>query len=284
MNAIDRYLVELDRALLIRGRARRRVLAECRDHLVDAAQARGEAEALRRFGSAAELAAALNAETAARYGSRSTVAAAAGVLAVAGSTLALLNVSDAGVAVALWAVIFFGAAQASAVSAVLAVLQAVASRGSLAVPAELRLLGRRNLCALVLALFTEFSAGAAVSGHGSSVVLLAGPGLALLALGLVIPAWLLARRLDHRGVRAVRSPLTEVGMVLGRRLDGIGTVPLLVMTVAVMVPAAFAWNGLDRGSITSSFAAAGIELVLVLLGFLVLGGALGLRQARAAAR
>ncbi|MGI8679759.1 MAG: hypothetical protein ACR2LX_13980 [Jatrophihabitans sp.] len=57
----------------------------------------------------------------------------------------------------------------------------------------------------------------------------------------------------------------------------------MLATAAVAVPAAFEWNNLDRGTVTGSFTAAGIELAL-LLGFVVLGRALGLRDTRPAAR
>ncbi|MGI8679758.1 MAG: HAAS signaling domain-containing protein [Jatrophihabitans sp.] len=195
MTDIEIYLADLDRALLTRGRRRRRAVAECRDHLTDAAAAGGEAEAVRRFGAATEVASAFDAETAVRRASRSTVAtvaavaAVAAILAVAGSTLALLNASDARGAVTLWAVVFFGAAQTSAVSTLLAVLLvAAALRRSRAVPAELRLLGRRNAVAVGFALLTEFAAGAAVPGHGSMSALLAGPVLAAFALAVVLRA------------------------------------------------------------------------------------------------
>ena len=76
MSPVERYLVELGAALQVRGRVRRRFLRECRDHLADAADERGEEAAVRAFGPAPEIAAALDAEVAARRGVRATFATA----------------------------------------------------------------------------------------------------------------------------------------------------------------------------------------------------------------
>ena len=55
MNRIDDYLGELERELRASG-SDSRILDEARDHLLEAAQAVGEEEALRRFGTPAEVA------------------------------------------------------------------------------------------------------------------------------------------------------------------------------------------------------------------------------------
>jgi hypothetical protein len=94
---VDRYLAELDAALIARGAARRRFLRECRDHLADAAAERGPERAVRDFGPAAQVAAAFDGEVAARRGVRSTFASVAGVLLTGGSTLALIHASSPGV-------------------------------------------------------------------------------------------------------------------------------------------------------------------------------------------
>src|SRR4051812_25699055 len=103
---------ELDAVLHARGAARRRFLAECRDHLVDAAGARGQDEVGRALGPGVEVAAAFDAEVAARRGVRSTFATALAVVATAGSTLALIHASSATAsAPTAWAIAFFVAAQ-----------------------------------------------------------------------------------------------------------------------------------------------------------------------------
>src|SRR4051812_29060562 len=63
---IEGYMDELAAALHERGRNRRRILEECRAHLVEAAAERGEAEAVRAFGQASTIAAQLDTESATR--------------------------------------------------------------------------------------------------------------------------------------------------------------------------------------------------------------------------
>ena len=129
MTAVDEFLHELEKALHIRGRSRRRLLVECREHLTESSAAFGTQEAIRRFGSAAELARAFEMEVAARRARRATAVSAVGVVGVGGSALAMVNAADAHASAPLgWAVVFFGAAQVSAVSLVLALLQAAAMR------------------------------------------------------------------------------------------------------------------------------------------------------------
>ena len=194
MSAIERYLTELGAALHIRGRARRRFLRECRDHLVDASAEQGEEAAVGAFGPAPEIAAALDAEVASRRGVRSTFAAAAGVLATGGSTLVLINAASPDTeAPVAWAIAFFVAAQLAAVSGAVALLQALVLRRSTMSAADAMLLARRNGVALAAAGVTMFSAGAAVPGQGSAVLLLAGPATRL-------------RRAGRRAPRVVACP------------------------------------------------------------------------------
>ncbi|HWU23964.1 MAG TPA: hypothetical protein VN088_20670, partial [Nocardioides sp.] len=118
MSEVDRYLDELAHALSVRGRARRRILAECRDHLEESAAVHGEAGAVERFGPAGELAAAFDAEVVVRRARVTAPAALLGVLAVGASTLALVHGADPGAsAVTAWAVVFFLAAQGAAAAA-----------------------------------------------------------------------------------------------------------------------------------------------------------------------
>src|SRR3954453_20833221 len=171
MTAIDAYMAELAAALHERGRSRRRILDECRDHLVDAATERGEEEAVRAFGPAVTIAAELDAESATRRSLRATVLAGAGVVITGASTLYLINVAQPGVsAPTAWATVFFIAAQLSATAAALANVQALAQCRTTLAAADLALLGRRNLTALLAGGAAMFTAGAALPGHGSPVL------------------------------------------------------------------------------------------------------------------
>lgn len=277
MTILDEYLAELAAALQVRGAARRRFLRECRDHLADAAADRGEHEALRAFGPPPEIAAAFDAEVAARRGVRSTFATSAAVLATGGSTLALIHAAAANAAApAWWAIAFFVAAQVAAVAAGLALVQALALRRSTMAPAEVALLARRNGCALIAAGVTMFSAGAAVPGHGSAVVLLAGPALACIALVAVLRARSLARRLGGAGALAVRLPLEDLRRVARLPVPVLDARRLLLVTACVAATGAFVRDRMEHGALGEAFAFAGIEGMAVVACFLVLGPALGL--------
>ena len=288
MSPVEQYLRELDGALHVRGRARRRLLAECADHLADASADHGQAQAVARFGAAAELARAFDTEIAVRRGIRATPAMIVGVLAVGGSTLALLHAAAPHAsAVLAWAVIFFGCAQASAVCALLAALRAAGMRNRPATPADVALLCRRNGCALAFALLTLLAAGGALPGHGSAVQLLLGPAAAVPAMVLVLRTRSLARKLDAYGQRTVRAPWADLRAVVhlpagaARRLDPSNPTVLLAVGATVAAAAAFVWGHMDdHGNLASALAAAGTETVLTVLGFLLLGPALGLWSAR----
>ncbi len=274
---IDRYLLDLGGALHVRGAARRRFLRECRDHLADAAAERGPDEAVRAFGPASEVAAAFDAEVAARRGVRSTFVTVAGVLATGGSTLALIHAASAGATAAVvWAVAFFVAAQVAGVAAGLALVQALVLRRSAMAPADIVLLARRNGCALVAAGVTMFSAGAALPGHGSAVLLLAGPALVGIALVAVLRARSLARRLDRSGTPAVRPPLTDLGRLVRLPVAPLDSRRLLLFTTCAAAAAAFLRDRIERGTVSEGFVAAAIEAMAVVACFLVLGPALGL--------
>jgi hypothetical protein len=288
MSPVEQYLRELDGALHVRGRARRRLLAECRDHLADAGAAHGEAGAVARFGSATELARSFDTELAVRRALRATPATALGVLAVAWSTLALLHAADPHASAVLgWAVIFFGCAQTSAVSMLLATLRAAGMRNRPAAPADVALLCRRNGSALAFALVTLFAAGAARPGHGSAFQLLLGPAVAVPAAFLVLRTRSLARQLDAYGRRTVRTPWADLRAVAhlpaaaGRVLDLSMPPVMLTAGTVLAATAAFVWGHADdHGNLASGLAAAGIETALTVLGFLLLGPALGLWSAR----
>lgn len=263
---IDRYMDELAAALSVRGAVRRRFLRECRDHLDDAAAERGEAEAVRAFGPAGEIAVAFDLEVAARRGLRATLATVIGVLATGGSTLALIHASQPGVTAATgWAVVFFIAAQVSGVAALLALLQAIALRHEAEPPGQLALLARRNALALGAAGVTMFAAGAALPGNGSAVLLLGGPALVCVALVFVLRARALARRLEGGRTRALRPPIAIVPMP-----------QLLALTTACAAVAAFLRDTAERATASQALVTAGIEATAVVACFLVLGPALGL--------
>ena len=277
VRTVDQYVIELGGALRVRGAARRRFLRECRDHLADAAAERGADEAVRAFGPATEVAAAFDAEVAARRGVRSTFVTVAGVLATGGSTLALIHAASAGATAAVvWAVAFFVAAQVAGVAAGLALLQALVLRRSAMAPAQIVLLARRNGCALVAAGVTMFSAGAALPGQGSAVLLLAGPALVCIALVAVLRARSLARQLDRSGTLALRPPLTDLRRLVPVPVASLDSRRLLLLTTCVAAAAAFLRDRVEQGTVSEALVTAGIEGIAVVGCFLVLGPALGL--------
>lgn len=260
--AIDRYLADLAGALRVRGRARRRILAECRDHLRESAAVHGEPGAVERFGVAGDLAAAFDAEVVVRRARAAAPAAVLGVLAVGASTLALVHGADPGAsAVTAWAVVFFLAAQGAAATAGLGLLLMVAMGRAPATPSYAVRLRRCSLTALALALLTMFAAGAAVPGRAPAWELLSGPAVALAATAVALRT----RRLT-RGV----EPAAAV------------RVPAAVVAAAVVLAgcAATVWDHLDHGSTASSATAGAVEAAAALAGLLVLGPTLGLRAGR----
>lgn len=272
MTAIDAYLADLARALHATGRARRRFLRECRDHLADAADAAGEQAAIEAFGSAAEVAAAFDAEVAHHRGARATAASVAGVLATGGSTLVLIDGAAPGSSTPVGlALAFFVCAQVAGVAIVLALLQALGVRARTAGAAELALLVRRDACALVAAGLTMLLAGIALPGQGSATALLAGPVLVCGAGTLVLRARRLTRRLAGSRERVTSWPL-------GPRMVDLDPRELLGATVAVAGAAAFWWDRGEQGTYVHALATAGVEATAVVACFLLLGPALGLRR------
>jgi hypothetical protein len=234
---------------------------------------------VRAFGPAREIAAALDAEVAARRGVRSTFATIAGVLATGGLTLALVHASSpAAAAPVWWTIAFFVAAQLAAVSAGLALVQALVLRRSTMSAADAMLLARRNGCALVAAGVTMFSAGAAVPGQASAVLLLAGPALVCVALVAVLRARSLARRLDGSRDPAVRPPLEDLGRLIRLPVPSLDNRTLLVVTTGVAATAAFVRDHAEHATSGGAFVTAGIETMAVVGCFLVFGAALGLRH------
>ncbi len=282
MSAVDDFMSELASLLHVRGSARRRLLRECRDHLEESTAHVGPDEAVRRFGSASALAASIDTEASVRRTRFSTLATSAGVLAVGASTLALVTAADSEAsAVVGWAVAFFAAAQTAAVCAVLGALQAATLRRAPATASDLALLCRRNSCALVFAGLAMFCAGGAVPGNASAVVLLAGPAVALLAGVGVLRARSLVRRLEPGRSRATRSPLEDLGELVHLSLPTLRPTALLAAAAVGAAGAAFVWDRAEQATASSALAASGIEVALVVAGFLLLGPVLGLRPGRA---
>jgi hypothetical protein len=270
-------MTELAAELHVRGAVRRRLLRECRDHLAEAAAERGEEEAVRAFGPPQAVAAAFDAEVAARRGVRSTFTTVAGVLATGGSTLALIHASSANAtAPAWWAIAFFVAAQVAGLTAGLALVQALVLRRSTMPPPELVLLVRRNGCALVAAGVTMFSAAAALPGHGSAVLILAGPALVCVAMVAVLRARSLARRLDSSGALAARPPLKDLSRLIRLPVPSLDARRLLLVTTCVAAAAAFVRDRGEHATVTGASVTAGIEAMAVVGCFFVLGPALGL--------
>jgi len=272
---MDRCLAELGAALHVRGAVRRRFLHECRDHLSDAAAERGEQDAVAAFGPPSAIAAAFDVEVAARRGVRSTYAAVAGVLATGGSTLALIHASSPNATAPVWwTVTFFVAAQVAGVAAGLALAQALVLRRSTMPPSDVVLLARRNGCALAAAGLAMFSAGAALPGDGSAVLLLGGPALVCVAGRR--PARPVAGPPPRRLARVRRPPAAR-----GPRAAHPPPVPsldarrLLLVTTCVAAVAAFARDRGEHASAGQALITAGIEGLAVVGCFLVLGPVLG---------
>jgi hypothetical protein len=278
VTAVDAYLEQLAAALHVRGAARRRFLRECRDHLVAASEERGPERAVRDFGAPAAVAAAFDAEVAGARGLRATRATVAGVLAVAASTLVLIQHADAEAAAPVaWAVAFFVAAQVAGVALVLAVLQGLAARRAPMAPADVALLVRRNGCALVAAGLTLVAAGGAVPGHASAALLLAGPVVAAVALVAVLRARRLVRRLGGSHGRIARPPLRDLARLTGLPVPALSPARLLLVTACVAGAAAFVRDRAEHGTPGGALLVAGIEVLAVLACHAALGGALGLR-------
>jgi len=277
LTPVERHLAELSAALAVRGAARRRFLRECRDHLADAAAEVGEEKAVRRFGPPAEVAAAFDLEVAARRGVRSTAVTAAAVLATGGSTFALIHAAVPGAtAPAGWAIAFFVAAQLAAVAAALAAVQALLLRRAPAAAEDVRLLARRNACAVAAAGMTLFSAGAALPGRGSAALLLAGPVLLLAAAVAVVRTGRLSRRIAGAAELPVHPPLEDLRRLTGLALPALSAWQLLAATTWLAAAAAFVRDRAEHASIAGALATAEIEAVAVVACFVVLGPVLGL--------
>ena len=124
---------------------------------------------------------------------------------------------------------------------------------------------------------TMFSAGAAVPGHGSAVLLLAGPVLVCAALVAVLRARALARRLDGAGALAVRPPLEDLGRLAALPSASLDARRLLLITTCIAAAGGVRPRPRRAGDASARRSStAGIEATAVVACFLVLGPALGL--------
>ena len=286
MTAVDDFLGELEASLHVGGRSRRRLVAECRDHLADSSADCGPEEAVRRFGSAADLVRSYEIEVSIRRVLRATAAAVAGVLGIGASALVMVNAADAHASAPVgWAVVFFGAAQVSAASLLLAVLRAAVMRAGTGTPGDVLLLCRRGGLALGFAFVTLFAVGAGVPGHTAAWAVLAGPVVAVIAAGCIARARWLARQLDRDASQLARAPQADVAALAGRWVDTRGSAwhahpgAVLAPTVVVTMLGAFGWALLDHGTVAGSVEGAGVEAALTIAGFVLLGRILGLYPA-----
>ncbi|MEO6571918.1 MAG: hypothetical protein ABIO83_10260 [Ilumatobacteraceae bacterium] len=268
-------MADLDAALRVTGRIRRRFLAECRDHLVDLEHHADRGDAAVAFGPPGRVAASFDAAVASTRGVRATWTAAFGAATVGGSTLALIWSADAAAQAAVpWALAFFLSAQVSAVAIVIGLIQAVGTRGHEVSPADSALLCRRNAIALVSALVAMFAAGGALTGNGNPLVLLAGPAVAGASAVVVGRAWWFTRQLAGARARIDRSPFADLRSWSGLHVPTVGPLELAI----VMATGAVVRDHGEQGStLAGSVRSGAIEAAFVLVAFLVLRAPLGLR-------
>ncbi len=300
---IERYLRELRASLSaagVRGRPATRLLDEARDHLLEASAARGEDEAVRSFGSAGQLGAAIAAELAT---ARTRRAAYAGFFALApvGLTYAVLFLSfpgshavqESGGSVPGLGVLSFAGLiflpQIAFVCGTLALVRALRLRRAVAVAqGELRVVRRRTGAALAAGALTLASFGAfALDQHG--VV----PGwwfaASLSALALAVPLGAVgaanvraSRPLAGHGVNA-DTAVEDVAAIVAL-VPGLGGVRLpteprrFALLVAWVAAAAVALAGVVAGDPLDGLVRALLEGVAVLACYRVLGRPLALRR------
>jgi len=272
---IERYMADLEAALCVRGRTRKRFLSECHDHLIDLANDVGPDDAAVAFGAPGTVAASFDAEVATSRCARAAWLAAVGIASVAGSTLVLIHSADATAQAAVpWAIAFFVCAQVSAVAMVIGLIQAMSIRHRVVPPADSMLLCRRTAIALVSAAGTMLAAGGALPGRGDPLVLLAGPALAIVAGGVLSRAWWLTRQLEGAHSHADRSPFADLRSLTRLPVPTLG--PIAVATIGAA--AVFVRDRGEQGTtLGGSLLVGAIEAGLVVAAYLALRAPLGLR-------
>lgn len=295
MSAIEAYLAELRSALRVKGRARRRILAECAGHLREAASGHGEAEAVARFGPVDKLAASFDAELAAHRGQRATVGM---TLALAAAAATVLDFAHSGrpdpAAPHAFAIVFGIAGQVAAVALVIAVVQALRWRGTMPPAGALVVLARRNRVAVTAAALTIAAAAGTVTGR--SLAPLGAFGALGIALWCARRGSRLARALPAARGSHVESPLEDLAVlaagapVVGGGVEWVRNLldpvrhPVRTCAVVAVFAAAGAfardqWEGAATGPAALT---AGIEAAAVIGAFVALGPTLGLRTRRRA--
>jgi hypothetical protein len=275
---IEGYVTLLSASLRVRGRARKRFLAECRDHLRDLVDDVGAEAAVIAFGKPEVVAALFDAEVATSRSVRSVWSAAVGVIAVGCSTLALISSADTTAQPTLpWSIAFFAFAQVSAVAMAIALIHAIRIRHSASSPADAALLCRRTTLALIAAALTMFAAGGALAGQGDARLLLAGPAIAIAAGVVVAHASRHIRRLEGSRARTDRSPFIDLSALTKRPIS-------TLRPTTVAAAAGLAAVARDRGELGSTLRGSlflGVtEAGLVLIAYIVLRAPLGLRALR----
>ncbi|MEP6892499.1 MAG: hypothetical protein ABI927_01855 [Gaiellaceae bacterium] len=300
---IERALDELAAALHqdgVRGRAGRRVLAEARDHLEEAAARVGEVDAIRAFGSPRELAGIVAAEVA-TTATRSAALSAFAVLGFAGLVYAVLfltiplagspDIFGGGVP-GLGIVAFIGivfAPQVAFVSGCLALIRVIRVRRLGALGAdELRQqrwrtglaigAGAATFVSLALAAldFRRDLAGWWVAGT------LAASAVVVLALGAVAATSVRSRRPRVSATGTADDVFDDLAPVLGltalRRLALPGHPWRFAVLVAVAAAVPVALGGVAGGDPFDGLLRATSEIVAVLACFGIFGRPLGLRR------
>jgi hypothetical protein len=299
---IEAYLRELARELElvgVRGRHGRRVIAEARDHLAEAAGEGGEEDAVRTFGSAAGLAELVAAELATAR-TRTAAVGAFAALAVAGVYYAVMFLSlpsagapdiSAGRIPALGMLAFAGVVffpQLAFVAGCLALARPVRlrSRGALPAP-ELSVQRWRTDVALVAGLLTLLSLGTLALDFEAELaswwVVLAVTGsvvlsIPILAVGSMSVAASRPRAPLSGAAETVFDDLALIGRVPGlRRVPLPGESRRLAVAVSAAAAGAVALAGVVAGDPFDGAIRAVFEAVAVLACYRLLGGRLGLR-------
>jgi hypothetical protein len=282
---IERYLGELARELGtvgIRGRLRRRILAESKDHL------RSGANGVERFGAPAEVANAFAAELGARAARRSALGAFA-ALGVAGAVYAVSFVGAAfahrsppdtwpGAAFPAFALVII-APQVAFVAGALALVRSIRRRGSVLPTAELRVINRRTGVAL-LAGFATMAALALLAFELRSLAdgwwvdfTLVGAGAASVLIALAAIPATGAARLRPRIAGEAGDVFDDIG------LGGYRDDPWrFARRVAVGVGCVVWLTGIVQGDPLDGAVRGLAEALACLAGFFALGRFLGLRR------
>jgi hypothetical protein len=303
VNEIERYVAELEPLLRVGARYRKRILAEVRDHLVEAAEVAGRPDgaasgrdAVQAFGVPAVLADGFNAEAALRSWLRMPLVMAGGCAAVAaGMVIAGSTGSGRTVSAPLSAQIVFFAALLLSQVAVVGVGRGVsltlAQRGRVSVAGHDMAIVRRSVrvsaAALMLATVLWVTSVLLANQRGA----LSSAAMVVVAIGVMSAgagapvAWVLRWSMLWSGSPDDAEPATSsagssvgvAGWQVGERLVGIASRhPVMACALAALGGAVFAALRSETG-LPPSLPWAGIEAVVVVAAFFWVGPMLGLR-------